>query len=330
MLTQRDLYELREQGRDAVEEIAEARKHWWRGILHQASRLKAQTGVEVELVDATAAARDADDIFAYIKRTGKYPYPQDDYDRISGNLMLVSWRIAHDLCHYTVDSQLTKIGMRADFSLSGETRTYYHQVHELLRHSPDLSDHMRLLFVQMMFSDIVLRVATIYETGDSNPEAKTVLLDAETINQWLAQHGLRPVTLRPMDLGAAREYIWAIDFGRTRHAMTRPIKYALPADPAWVDRAIERYRKFLWLHVKYLGEHFSPPIDIDEVWHSHILDTDAYGRDCAALFSRPLRHLASISTQEQADLAPAQKRLHYLFALEFGEHLDTTDLPRWV
>lgn len=282
------------------------------------------------MVDAKTAARDADDIFAYIKQTGKYPYPQDDYDRISGNLMLVSWRIAHDLCHYIVDSQLTKIGMRADFSLDGETRTYYRQAQELLRHSPGLPDEMRLLFAQMMFSDIVLRVATIYETGDSNPEAKTVLVNIETINQWLAQHGLLPVALQPMDLDAARAYIWAIDFSRTRQQMTRPIKYALPADPAWVDRAIERYRKFLWLHVKYWGEHFSPPIDIDEVWHSHILDTDAYGRDCAALFPATLRHRPSIDAREQAELAGAQKRLHYLFAVEFGEHLDTTGLPRWV
>lgn len=132
------------------------------------------------------------------------------------------------------------------------------------------------------------------------------------------------------DPAEAQRYIWAIDFSRARQLLTRPIDLTLPVDAAWVDRAIERYRKFLWLHVKYWGEHLSPPRDIDEIWHKHILDTDAYARDCATLFPATLRHKQSVNAQEQAELEDASKRLHWLFAVEFNEHLDTTGLPRWV
>jgi hypothetical protein len=56
-------------------------------------------------------------------------------------------------------------------------------------------------------------------------------------------------------------------------------------------RAVEQdYRKWLFLHQQFPGTKLVPTADIDEMWHTHILDTMAYANDCQAMFGHFLHH----------------------------------------
>ena len=58
--------------------------------------------------------------------------------------------------------------------------------------------------------------------------------------------------------------------------------------PDRADTAIFRYRQFLFLCAKY--DDNTPTVDVDEVWHAHILFTRQYADDCRAVFGTFLHH----------------------------------------
>ena len=58
----------------------------------------------------------------------------------------------------------------------------------------------------------------------------------------------------------------------------------------FIAEAERRYRMFLALRVAYPDQAIPPSSTIDEFWHAHILDTEAYAADCDALFGRFLHH----------------------------------------
>jgi hypothetical protein len=63
--------------------------------------------------------------------------------------------------------------------------------------------------------------------------------------------------------------------------------------PEWtqarLDAAIAEYRKFLCL-VKAGHNNISPCLDVDEIWHAHILFTMDYVRDCNKVFGFYVHH----------------------------------------
>lgn len=56
------------------------------------------------------------------------------------------------------------------------------------------------------------------------------------------------------------------------------------------DAAVEQYKNFLWLHLKYPDAVLSPSLDIDLVWHEHILSTKFYLKDCEEIYGYFLHH----------------------------------------
>jgi len=55
-------------------------------------------------------------------------------------------------------------------------------------------------------------------------------------------------------------------------------------------KAVEFYRRWLWLSAMYPTVNLSPSHDLDIVWHTHILDTRKYADDCELMFGRFMHH----------------------------------------
>ena len=125
---------------------------------------------------------------------------------------------------------------------------------------------------------------------------------------------------------AAKEYIKSFDLN--------PIIDRLVYINGWKRRhalhAVRQYRKFLWLLVKYGDtQKISPSLDIDEVWHSHILHTEKYHDDCQHIFGKYIHHRPEEKTTE----ASLQQNdvLQELFQCEFGEVLyEVVPSTKWA
>lgn len=70
---------------------------------------------------------------------------------------------------------------------------------------------------------------------------------------------------------------------------------------AELDLAEREYRRFLALHLMYPGMAIVPCSFVDEVWHAHILDTQAYGPDCQAVFGFFLHHFPYFGMRDEQD-----------------------------
>ncbi len=91
---------------------------------------------------------------------------------------------------------------------------------------------------------------------------------------------------------------------------------------------IERgYRTYLTMLAKYPdhAEDILLSKDVDEFWHTHILQTIKYTEDCEALFGKYLHHAPHVGEVTSADkekrIALAEKTRH-LYQLEFGNEQD--------
>ncbi|WP_377704690.1 glycine-rich domain-containing protein [Pseudoduganella sp. UC29_71] len=65
--------------------------------------------------------------------------------------------------------------------------------------------------------------------------------------------------------------------------------------------AITRYKGFLFLTHSNHGKAISPSRYVDYVWHNHILDTELYLAQTAALFGKPLHHFPFFGKRGAAD-----------------------------
>lgn len=63
----------------------------------------------------------------------------------------------------------------------------------------------------------------------------------------------------------------------------------------------EEYRRYLKLKLLYPDANIVPNLAIDTLWHYHILDTQAYYRDCHAIFGHILHHYPYFGVQGKAD-----------------------------
>jgi hypothetical protein len=125
-------------------------------------------------------------------------------------------------------------------------------------------------------------------------------------------------------LDDAWTFIQGIDLSNARSKLSHP-RWGKPLPDKVVDHAERDYRRFLFLMRKYPGMPFSPTLDIDLVWHEHVLDTVPYFRETAALFGRYLHHLPSKPSEggEKLPLVEGNQNTHRLYAEEFGEELQT-------
>jgi hypothetical protein len=76
------------------------------------------------------------------------------------------------------------------------------------------------------------------------------------------------------------------------------------------DIAEQEYKRFLALKYAYPESEIVPNQEVDQFWHFHILDTQAYARDCKFLFGAFLHHFPYFGMRSEQDLHD----LHVAFA----------------
>jgi hypothetical protein len=154
-----------------------------------------------------------------------------------------------------------------------------------------------------------------------------------SIREAEAVTAVRGVDTRRLTLAATRiesldevwRYISAIDF--------KPLKVKICDSPAdgglgWsmerADYAEQQYKRWLFLRRKYEARSLPPSAEIDDLWHAHILDTQAYHRDCSYVFGEYFHHFPYFGMRGHADakaLAESFEATHEHFRREFGEPL---------
>ncbi|WP_242919715.1 glycine-rich domain-containing protein [Pontibacter liquoris] len=92
------------------------------------------------------------------------------------------------------------------------------------------------------------------------------------------------------------------------------------------DIAEQDYKRFLALKYAYPNEEIVPNQEVDKFWHYHILDTQAYVRDCDRVFGYFVHHFPYFGMRGEQDL----RDLHTAFAdttalykNHFGEGYDS-------
>ncbi len=100
-------------------------------------------------------------------------------------------------------------------------------------------------------------------------------------------------------LSEALDRVASLDFS--------PIGRKLIEERDWTGERVEEtedlYRKFLALCVRYPDEKICPTGPVDDFWHAHILDTEAYARDCQFLFGKFLHHFPYFGMRGHEDRA---------------------------
>lgn len=138
----------------------------------------------------------------------------------------------------------------------------------------------------------------------------------------------RSVTLsqgRIEDLAEVWRYICNIDFEPLKFKIVDPV---YEGGQEWTkDRAnfVElQYKRWLFLRRKYLGESMPPSVEIDVFWHFHILDTQAYFRDCSFVYGGYFHHFPYLGMRGKSDerkLEDGFAHTHERWQQEFGEPL---------
>ncbi len=89
-----------------------------------------------------------------------------------------------------------------------------------------------------------------------------------------------------MDIEQAMTRVGALDFTMLKRKLT--------IAGGWSANTVEEgerlYRRYLALNLVYPDRKLGPTPLIDDFWHAHILDTEAYTADCQSLFGRYLHH----------------------------------------
>lgn len=67
------------------------------------------------------------------------------------------------------------------------------------------------------------------------------------------------------------------------------------------EEVAQEYRRYLQLNLLYPNESIVPNLAIDTMWHYHILDTEAYERDCKSIFGKMLHHYPYFGMEGKAD-----------------------------
>jgi hypothetical protein len=86
-------------------------------------------------------------------------------------------------------------------------------------------------------------------------------------------------------------YIKCLDFSNYKEKSMKPIEdggYLWDANT--VELADNRYRKWLYLCLRFGADNVEIEVLQDLFWHLHILDTNRYAKDCDVLFGHYLHH----------------------------------------
>lgn len=87
-------------------------------------------------------------------------------------------------------------------------------------------------------------------------------------------------------------------------------------------KAVEQYRRWLWLNAVYGADRLSPSQDVDSVWHMHILDTRKYAEDCAVMFNGLFLHHNPYAGWESTEAEEAHQKRYQRTKQLYAEHFD--------
>ncbi len=133
-------------------------------------------------------------------------------------------------------------------------------------------------------------------------------------------------------LESAFNYIYSIDFSMLIYKITRPDpNIARIWDEDSALKIVKYYKNYLWLLRKYSQAHpiIPPSVDIDEIWHHHILDTYKYQEDCAAIFGQYLHHYPYFGMRGESDYLELERTFkitQQLHLEEFGEKIESFEV----
>lgn len=88
------------------------------------------------------------------------------------------------------------------------------------------------------------------------------------------------------------------------------------------DRVEVRYKRFLLLNATVPDADIVPTTDVDDMWHYHILDTQAYATDCQQVFGEFFHHFPYFGLrgpEDAKDLQRAFAETCALYERTFGE-----------
>jgi hypothetical protein len=134
---------------------------------------------------------------------------------------------------------------------------------------------------------------------------------------------LHAAVQRITDIETARDYIAHIDFTLLKEKLMLSAEeggHGWSVDMA--NKAEAKYKKWLFLKLKYENVLIPPPNDIDTFWHYHILDSQAYMRDTAAIFGQYVHHYPYFGMRGKADaqkLREAFENTKRIYREEYGE-----------
>ena len=141
---------------------------------------------------------------------------------------------------------------------------------------------------------------------------------------------VRPLALtldgRIADPAELARYIDQIDFTlcKSKIILDKNEGLAPEWDSAKADAVEALYKRYLKSLRKHEHESLPPTSDIDVFWHAHILDTQAYIRDCAAIFGYYLHHYPYFGVRGESDyqrLVEASLVTRQVWQDEYGEDL---------
>ena len=123
------------------------------------------------------------------------------------------------------------------------------------------------------------------------------------------------------DIGVATEAAIArvakLDFSMLKQKLGQEKGWS----PEYQEEVESLYRRYLALNIVYPDRKICPTGPIDEFWHAHILDTQAYERDCDYLFGHFLHHFPYFGMRGPEDYAALQAAFddsRDLFIRHFG------------
>jgi hypothetical protein len=118
-------------------------------------------------------------------------------------------------------------------------------------------------------------------------------------------------------LDAELKNVSNLDFSMLKLKLTQEYNWS----PEFCNEVEDLYKKFLALNLRYPDRKICPTGPIDTFWHAHILDTNAYTRDCGSVFGRYLHHFPYFGMRganDAADLQATFKESIELFIVHFG------------
>lgn len=106
-----------------------------------------------------------------------------------------------------------------------------------------------------------------------------------------------------VDVKKAKEYIFELDFSMLFEKIVNHSTVGHKWTAQEANEGIAFYRNFLYINAKYGKKTpvIPPSIEIDEIWHNHILDTMAYQRDCNSIFGFYFHHYPYFGIRSESD-----------------------------